>query len=291
MSDGSSASTSRRREGARYEKDPSVPTSKAKDTLEAKDTTTAQGSTGAREGAINASAKRHSRSEGRRRRSSDGGDNIVGDTARAKDSADDNRRKLEGIFGDSSGEDSRHDDSSDEEEAAGGHTASPSPRERGGRRRSSRSPGSGPRMRGSPDRSRSEELSPRRKVVSRERQRPSKRQEDVSPPRRGRRHVGSAGPPSLSQTQHAASSLAVMGAGGSGSRRPRTRAELKEQGRMREWASFCRRKIHLSLDDLSREERPRVARKGAVTPFSLRLMKVFIRVNMPQQHSSSMQPV
>ncbi|CAM9099649.1 unnamed protein product, partial [Hapterophycus canaliculatus] len=65
-----------------------------------------------------------------------------------------------------------------------------------------------------------------------------------------------------------------IGAGGSGSRRPRTRAELKEQGRVREWASFCRRKTYLSLDDLSREERPRVARKGVVTPFSLRLMKV-----------------
>lgn len=271
MSDGSSASTSRRREGARSEKDPRVP-SKAKDT-EAEDTPTAQGSTGPREGAISSSAKRHSGSEGRRRRSSSG-DNIVDDTARAN-SADDNRRKLEGIFGDSSsGEDSRGDDSSDEE-AAREHTASPSPRERGGRRRSSGSPGSGPRMRSS-DRLRSEELSPRRKVVSRERQRSSKRQEDLSPPRRGR-HVGSAGPPSLSQTQHAASSLAMMGAGGSGSRRPRTRAELKEQGRVREWASFCRRKIYLSLDDLSREERPRVARKGAVTPFSLRLMKVFVR--------------
>ena len=275
MSDGSSASASRRREGARSGnfKDAPVPTPKAKDT-EAKDTTTAQGSTDIQEGASNASAKHPSRSEGKRRRSSGGGDNIVADTARAKSSADDNRRKLEGIFGDSSGEEFRDDDSSDEEEAEEEHTASPSPRERGGRRRSSGSPGSGPRMRGSSDRLQSEELSPRRKVVSRERQRPSKRQEDVSPPRRGRRHVGSGAPPSLSQTQHAASSLAVMGAGGSGSRKPRTRAELKEQGRMREWASFCRRKIYLSLDDLSREERPRMARKGAVTPFSLRLMKV-----------------
>lgn len=94
----------------------------------------------------------------------------------------------------------------------------------------------------------------------------------------GRRAVSSNAPRLLSETQHAAKSLAIMGEGRSGQRRAKTRAELKEKGRAREWVDFCRRKTHLSLQDLSKEERPRTAKKEAVTPFALNLIKVCRRL-------------
>lgn len=94
----------------------------------------------------------------------------------------------------------------------------------------------------------------------------------------GRRAVTSNAPHLLSETQHAAKSLVLMGEGRSRSRRAKTRAELKEKGRAREWVDFCRRKTHLSLQDLSNEERPRTAKKEAVTPFALNLIKVCRRL-------------
>lgn len=220
-------------------------------------------------GAITTRSRRHS-SSGRRR--SSGGGSSAGDGTPRKKSSDTaaDRPSLEGIFNDS------EDGSSSDIFDVGAGTASPSPRRDsgGGRRRSSNSadvlnarrPSSGPQ---------SGERSPRRKSAAGERRRSSSNRPRRDPsPRRGRRAGGASGPPSLSQTQHAARSLSAMGLSGSGSTKPRTRAEVKEQGRVREWASFCRRKTYLSLEDLSLEERPRVARKGAVTPFSLQLMRV-----------------
>lgn len=79
---------------------------------------------------------------------------------------------------------------------------------------------------------------------------------------------------SLGQTRHAARTLVPIGTGHHMGMRSKTRAEVKEVRRAREWARFCRRKSYLSLDDLPKEERPRTARKGTVTPFSLQLIKV-----------------
>lgn len=208
------------------------------------------------------------RSSGENRRNSNGVDRSSGKTPRKRSSgAAADRPSLEGIFQETD------DESSSDIFDVGAETASPSPRRGSGggeRRRSSDSTRASdtPRRSSRPQRV---ERSAKRKSTSRDR--PNRTPTD-SPTRPGRRPGGLAGPPSLSQTQHATRSLSAIGTGGSGSRRPRTRAELKEQGRVREWASFCRRKTYLSLDDLSREERPRVARKGAVTPFSLQLMKV-----------------
>lgn len=91
---------------------------------------------------------------------------------------------------------------------------------------------------------------------------------------RKRSRVNSIGSSSLSQTRYATSSLVPVGFGHSSVHKPKTRAELKEVGRARDWATFCRRKTYLSLEDLSREERPRKAKKGAVTPFALQIIKV-----------------
>lgn len=91
---------------------------------------------------------------------------------------------------------------------------------------------------------------------------------------RKKNRVNSIGSSSLSQTRYATSSLVPVGFGHSSVQKPKTRAELKEVGRARDWATFCRRKTYLSLEDLSREERPRKAKKGAVTPFALQIIKV-----------------
>lgn len=227
-------------------------------------------------------SRRRSSSDSRRRSNGNDGADVVGGSRTprkksvdAEDAAAD-RPSMKSIFNDSDNDD---DDSTSDIFDVRAETASPSPRRDSGRRRSSHAADLPGARQSSPE-SRSQERPLRRKSTSRDRRRPSSRekrkssiQEDSSPPRRGRR-PGSTGPPSLSQTMHAARSLSAIGAGGSGSRRPKTRAELKEQGRLREWASFCRRKTYLSLEDLSREEMPRVARKGAVTPFSLQLTKV-----------------
>lgn len=222
-----------------------------------------------------ASSSRRRSSNGSRRNSNGrrSSGNLGRSVTRKKsaDTAAADRPSLEGMFNESA-----DDDSGSDIFDVGDETASPSPRRDGGggRRRSSHSANApGTRRRSST--SHSPERSPRRKSASRDRRRSSKHAPASSSPPRGRAGR-STGPPSLSQTQHAARSLSAMGAGHSGSRRPTTRAELKEQGRMREWASFCRRKTYLSLEDLSREERPRVARKGAVTPFSLQLSKVCV---------------
>lgn len=249
----------RREDGRHSKQDTSVPFDPTKDSLAVVEDP--QPST---------SSRRRSSSESRRHSNSRGSSGNVGGSVARKKSVDASadRPSLEGIFNES-------DDGSDSDTlGVGNETASPSPRREsgGGRRRSSHS-ADGPGTRRRPSGSQSQERSPRRKSASRDRRRSSTHHTgDSSPPRR--RAGRSTGPPSLSQTQHAARSLSAMGAGSSGSSRPRTRAELKEQGRVREWASFCRRKTYLSLEDLSREERPRVARKGAVTPFSLQLSKV-----------------
>lgn len=92
--------------------------------------------------------------------------------------------------------------------------------------------------------------------------------------RRGRRCSTSMNLRPLGQTRYAARSLVPVGQGHPRIRKLTKRSEIKEMGRAREWASFCRRKTYLTLADLSREERPRMAKKGAVTPFALNLMKV-----------------
>lgn len=223
---------------------------------------------------------RRSSNEGRRRSSGGNNSSIIG--TRRKDSVSGGavkRPTMEGIFNDSDDEsdgifgDVPSGDSTDKSDSS-----TPRSSNYNRRRPSSRSPdlGHSPRRRGS--RSEGPHSSPkRRKSHSRERRRSSSRGHDEEPsPRRARRQSarGSSGPSSLSQTQHAAKSLVAMGMGKSRSGLPRTRAGVKEQGRAREWASFCRKRTYLSLEDLPREERPRVARKGAITPFSLQLMKV-----------------
>ncbi len=49
---------------------------------------------------------------------------------------------------------------------------------------------------------------------------------------------------------------------------------VKEQARTRNWVQQCRKMTYLTLDDLTSEEKPRVARNNAVTPFSLELERV-----------------
>lgn len=226
---------------------------------------------------------RRSSNEGRLGSSSGGSNNSIGDTSRKSGSPGGavKRPTMEGIFNNSD-EDSDgifgtvgSGDSAD-------RSASSTPRNsnRNRRRPSSRSPETGHASRRRGSRSDGSHSSPkRRKSHSRERRRSSRGHDEELSPRRSRRQGGrgSSGPSSLSQTQHAAQSLVAMGMGKSRSRLPRTRAGVKEQGRAREWASFCRRRTYLSLEDLPREERPRVARKGAITPFSLQLMKVSVR--------------
>lgn len=253
--------SARREDRRRSKKDTSVPFDPTKDSL----------AVGEDIKAPTSSSRRRSSSESRRHSNSRGSSGNTGGSVTRKNSADASadRPSLEGIFNESD------DDSGSDIFDVGNESASLSPRRGsgGGRRRSSHSiDESGIRRRSS--RLQSQERSPTRKPASRGRRRSSKHPPEDSSPSRGRRAGRSTGPPSLSQTQHAARSLSAMGAGGSRSSRPKTRAELKEQGRVREWASFCRRKTYLSLEDLSREERPRVARKGAVTPFSLQLSKV-----------------
>ncbi len=55
---------------------------------------------------------------------------------------------------------------------------------------------------------------------------------------------------------------------------PSTRMAVKQQARTRNWVQQCKKMTYLTLDDLPLEDKPRMARNNAVTPFSLELERV-----------------
>ncbi len=55
---------------------------------------------------------------------------------------------------------------------------------------------------------------------------------------------------------------------------PSTRMAVKQQARTRNWFQQCKKMTYLTLDDLPLEDKPRMTRNNAVTPFSLELERV-----------------